>query len=66
VILNSTRRFFARPAFVLFGAIGRDSPYPWMETRRGAMPRFTSASLTASARRAESCLFVIAGPTSSV
>ena len=52
-IRTSTRRFSARPFAVALSATGLVSPKPAVEIRAGSIPRFTSRSLTASARFSE-------------
>ena len=49
-ILNSVRRFWARPSSVAFGAIGFSWPKPTAKTRFGSMPFETRYFLMVSAR----------------
>jgi len=50
---STTRRFLARPSSSSLGAAGARGPTPRASSRSPAIPRATSASLTALARRLE-------------
>jgi len=56
-LTSSTRRFFARPSSVSFGATGASGPVPAGFNRAAAMPCLVVSSLTtAAARRSDSAM----------
>src|SRR5205085_133313 len=65
-MLNSVRRFSARPAALELDATGWVSPKPTASRRPGSTPSLISAAITASARPWESLRLVVSLPTESV
>src|SRR5438874_383544 len=63
---SSTRRFWARPATVVFGAIGFAAPYPFVTMRSGATPLLPRYARTASARACDRRRLVASEPVLSV
>src|SRR5213080_1969557 len=63
---SSTRRFCARPAAVVLGAIGLAGPYPLATMRLGVTPRVARYIRTASARACDRPALVAAAPVLSV